>query len=556
MSSGGLDAYVNIPKITVDEGGMTKVVLNLSGVVTFLESHAGVQKPIIYAVAAQPRHGQIFLQNRPNLTAFTKEQLESGEVHYQHDHSDTLGDNIYLSLQMKPGSIVLCNITVPIIVNPINDQAFKLVTPAPHIRVVQGENHTITKNELLTEDADTPPKELEYTVVTGPSKGKLVLLPDAFPIVHFTQADINANRIVYVHNSSVLMDQFHLRVWDGKFRPEFTVFNVQVIPIYMNVSAGLPLYLQQGSDSQLLTTKQFFINTNADLSKVHYTLKEGPANGELHVKYNTAVEFMQSDLESQNVMYIQTNMTAANDSFKVYAEIVSGNTSVGGEVEIRMKVQPLMQIGNFTALTGTSTKITYHALDATALAKLTNSTPFYTIISRPRYGQIRKVIRSSGEDRNLLNTTVSAFTHEDVINGLIYFVTRDVKISLAVQDQLGFMLAVNTLQPAVGMLKITVRNPSSDDVYSTLAGPNDPAGHEGGMQFASPNMTRDYFLIGKVPFVDHLSSYYFLFITSSKHGLRRRSPRSRRHRNHKMPLAGTDRHKKGRTVPAASASPP
>lgn len=496
VSSGGLDAYVNIPQITVDEGGMTKIVLNVSGVVSFLENHAGVQKPIVYAIVERPRHGQVFLQNCPNSTAFTKEQLESGLIHYQHDHSDTLGDNIYMSLRMKPGSIVLCNITVPVLVNPINDQAFKLVTPAPHISVVQCENHTITKNELLTEDADTPPKDLEYAVVTGPSKGKLVLLPEGLPIIHFTQADINENRVVYIHNSSVLMDQFHLRVWDGKFRPEFTVFNVQVIPIYMNVSAGLPLFLQQGSDSQLLTTKQFFINTNADLSKVHYIINETPSNGEIHVKYATSVAFSQSDLENQNVMYIQTNMTAANDTFKVYVEIVAGNTSVGGEIQINMKVQPLMQIGNFTAVVGTSNKISLHALDATPLAKLTNSTPRYLITSRPRYGQIRKVIRSSGEHRNLLNTTVNSFTHEEIINGLIYFVTKDVKVGLGLQDQMGFMLSVSTLQPAMGTLIISLRTSLSNDIYSTLAGPSDPAGHEGGMQFASPNMTRDYFLIG------------------------------------------------------------
>lgn len=475
---------------------MTKVTLNLSGVVTFLEGHAGVQKPIIYAIAEQPRHGQIFLQNLPNSTAFTKEQLESGDVHYQHDHSDTLGDNIYLSLRMKPGAILLCNITVPILVKPINDQAFKLVTPAPHISVVQGENHTITKNELLTEDADTPPKELEYAVVTGPSKGKLVLLPEGLPIIHFTQADVNENRVVYVHNSSVLMDQFHVRVWDGKFRPEFTVFNVRVIPVYMNVSAGLPLYLQQGSDSQLLTPKQFAIATNADPSKLRYFLREGPANGELHVRFKTAVDFSQSDLDSQNVVYIQTNMTAANDSFRIHAEIVAGNTSVGGEVQIEMRVQPLMQVGNFTALVGASNRISLHALDATPLARLTNSTPRYTVTAPPIHGQIRKVIRSSGEHRNLLNATVSSFTHEEVKNGLIYFVARDSKVAFGLQDRLGFMLSVSTLQPAVGTLKITLRSSLGNDVFSTLAGPSDPAGHEGGMQFASPNMTRDYFLIG------------------------------------------------------------
>lgn len=514
VSSGGLDAYVNVPKITVDEGGMTSIVLNFSGVVSFLEDHAGLQSPIIHVSTTIPQHGQVFLQHLPNTTVFTKQQLESGQVHYQHDHSDTLADNIYMSLFLLPGYITLCNITIPVTVNPINDQAFHLVTPAPHISVIQGENYTISKTELLTEDADTDASDIVYALFTGPFEGILILLPNAVPITQFTQADINENRLVYIHNSSALTDQFHLRVWDGKFRPEYLVFNIRVVPVYVNISVGLPVYLQQGSNVAMLSDKQFFLETNTNKAKVQFRVKEGPKHGVLYVKDKTATEFYQNDLDSQSVMYMQTDMTTANDSFKVFVGI---NASLGNEVEVIIQVQPLMQFGNFTAIIGESNRISLDVLDATPLAKLTNSNPLYTITMYPRYGQVRKMIRSSGEQRNILNTLISSFTHEEVQRGLIFLSIQDDAVK-EYQDQLGFMLAASIFQPALGMLKIHLRPSISNDVFPTLAGPSDPAGHEGGMHFATPSMTKDYLFIGNIQYIKQFSksiSLLYIFVLVS-----------------------------------------
>lgn len=499
VSSGGLDAYVSIPKIQLDEGGLTNIPLNLSGVVSFLENHAGLRSPIIHASALKPQHGQIFLyQNQTNILTFKQPQLESGQVYYQHDHSDSLGDNLQFSLYLLPGYIMLCNITIPVTINPINDQPFKLVTPAPHLVVVQGENHTITKKELSTEDVDTPPPELIYDIISGPSEGWLVLLPNREPISRFTQADIDDGNLVYVHNGSKLTDIFNFRVWDnGKFsRPDYSVFNIRVIPINVTVEPGFPVYLQQGSNVVLLSTKQFIVNTNADRQKFLYVVKEGPKHGVIYVNDNQSGEFYQSELENENVMYMQTDMTTANDSFRIFAGIVFSNTSIGYEVEVVVKVQPLMQLGNLTVIAGEMNRINLQVLDAAPLAKLTNSNPRYTVLQSPSYGQVRKIIRSSGERRNVLDAQVTSFSHEEVQSGLIYVVVSDIEVGWGgLEDKLIFVLAASIFQPAIGELNIVVRSPLHNDVDSTLAGPNDPAGHEGGMHYASPNMTRDYFLI-------------------------------------------------------------
>lgn len=506
VSSGGLDAYVNIPKITVDEGSMTNIPLNLSGVVSFLENHAGLRAPIIHASSIVPMHGQVFLHNNRNITTFTQQQLEAGDVYYEHDHSDSLGDNIYFSLFLIPGYIPLCNVTVPVIVNPINDQPFTLVTPAPSLSVVQGENYTITKEDLCTEDADTPSNKLKYDLISGPSQGKLVLLPEKVPITYFTQADIDENKLVYIHDGTGMTDSFHFRIWDGKFRPEFNLFNILITPVNISITSGLPVHILQGSDVVFLSHNQFFVSTNADKEKVKFTLRKRTKHGVLYkdnpvnpfYKDKPLNSFTFSELLNEKVMYLQTDMTTADDTFRVYGEITTGNQSFGNEVDVVIKVKPFMHIHNFTAKAGEVTRISVHILDATPLAKLTNSNPRYTIIKLPKHGKIRKIIRSSGEKRNVLDTVVMSFTHEEIQSGLIYTEINDIEVPWdGVQDVMEFILAASIFQPAVGELRINIISAITNEVSSTLAGPSDPAGHEGSLHLATSSGTKDYLLIGE-----------------------------------------------------------
>lgn len=486
---------------------MTNILLNLSGVVTFLENHAGLRAPLIYASTTTPMHGQVFLQNNRNVSVFSQQQMESGDVYYEHDHSDSLGDNIYFSLYLIPGYIPLCNLTVPVIINPINDQPFTLVTPVPTLTVVQGENHTIIKDELSTEDADTPPNKLKYDLISGPSQGKLVLLPEIVPITYFTQADIDENKLMYIHNGIGIRDSFHFRIWDGKFRPEFNLFNVIVTPINITIFVGLPVQILQGSDVVFLSEKQFFVNTNADEDKIRFSLRRPTKHGVLYkdnpmnpfYKDKPMTSFSYLDLVNEKVMYLQTDMTAANDSFVVYGEISAGNHSFGNEVEVLVKVKPFMHIHNFSIKAGETSRVSLHTLDATPLAKLTSSNPRYNVTILPEHGRVRKIIRSSGEKRNVLDTTVKSFTHEEIQSGLIFLEMNDIEVPWeGLEDRMEFILAASIFQPAVGQLKINIKSSITAEVSSTLAGPSDPSSHEGGLHLATSTGSKDYLLIGKL----------------------------------------------------------
>lgn len=497
VSSGGLDAYLKVPNIEVPEGGLTNIQLNISEVASFLETLTGLSAPIIHLSASRPFHGYIYLTDNPNTSVFTQSQVESGQIKYQHDHSDSLNDTVTLSLFLLPGYVTLCNVSINIKITPINDQPFRLVTVAPKITVVQGENYTITNTDLFTEDADTNPVDLKYVVITNPTQGKLVQILDSgeirdVSIVNsFTQADIDANKIIYIHTGKVAQTTFYFRVWDGKFKPEYTLFNIEVIPVNISVTSGVPIYLQQGSNVANILVQQFNIYTNAHVNRLQFTLTKMPSFGVLYVKDTSSNEFSYSDLFMKNVIYMQTDMSSANDTFQLFIGI-SSERNIGSRIEIIVKVQPLMQTGNLSAISGSKIKFGLSILDATPLAKLTSSNPKYSLIQKPFFGEIRKIIRSSGEKRNVVDYPVEVFTHEEVKSGLIFYITTLMKSNFKrYEEKLVFQLSTTTFQPAIGEIRFRVLPESDKKLH--LPEPRDPAGHEGEMHVSS--RSGDYFLI-------------------------------------------------------------
>lgn len=498
MSSGGLDLYVQIAKIVVDEGGMTTIHMNLSEVVNFLEMHAGFKSPIIHVSAEKPRHGRVFLQadRDSSLVTFTQQQLESGQVLYEHDNSDTISDTVKFSLYLFPRYIMLCNLTANITVNPVNDQPFRLVTPAPSFHVVQGENHTITRKELCTEDADTPPKDIKYDLVNGPASGRLLLMPNFEPVNHFTQADVDQNRLVYIHESDVLKDSFHIRIWDEKFKPEFTFFNIVVIPVNITIKPGLPVQVMQGSNTAFLNKQNIFVETNTDPNKIMYLVSEGPKHGVIYKEKDKIVKFSQVDLLRNQVMYLQFDITASKDSFTLSGQITVGNLTFKQNVEMHVEVKPFMHIQDCFVKPGKVTKLSIKYLDATPLANLTGSNPRYTINYLPSFCQIRKIIRSSGEKRHVLDNLIKSFTHEEVQGGLIHLDIKLIQVSSwGLTEKIIFTLTDNRFQPAQGELKVIVK-PEIANGLTILPEPGDPEGHEGDVLLTTPSMTRDYVLIG------------------------------------------------------------
>ncbi|KOB71115.1 putative Chondroitin sulfate proteoglycan 4, partial [Operophtera brumata] len=450
VSSGGLAKYVHIPEIKVQEGDKVAIKANVTNVIAYLETQAGVRQPQIEAQWSQPLHGEL----KPFMSSLTQSQLEGGVVNYEHDDSDTLQDKIEMALFLLPDYVLLCNVTIPIHVIPVNDQPFRLLTDTPQIQVVQGENYTITKSDLLTEDVDTGPAGILYDIISGPTQGRMVMLDknqtidQAQSINKFTQDDINNGRVIYEHSGMLQTATFYFRVWDGQFKPTYTVFTIDVVPVILNVTSSHPINLQQGSNVATVTTDQIYIDTNAQKIKVWYNITRQPNYGMIYVGRNPVTYFSHKDLMDKVVIYMQNDMTTANDGFDLIAYVHHSNGTRPFTIEVT--VQPLMTLGDFKVETDKA-KITLANMDATGLAKLTASDPIYTLLRKPRFGTLKKIIRSSGEKTSAREREVAYFTHEDVKAGVIYYVARK-KISdlNGLEDSFRFLLTATIFQPAAG----------------------------------------------------------------------------------------------------------
>lgn len=500
VSSGGLDRYISTRNVRVMEGGSAEIVMNISGIVSFLQINAGIPNPAVLSkLIHQPSHGHVMLLPDLNVTIFTQPQIEGGKIAYYHDHSDTLEDRIPFSLYLIPGHVLLCNTNISVVVEPINDQPFKLITNSPHITVVQNQNQTITRENLLTTDPDTPPEEITYDVISGPTFGRLLLLPfdqnisEVRPVEKFTQYDVDSNRVVYEHNGTLQTASFYFRVWDGAYNPIYTVFSVHVLPIRLNVIISGPVTLQQGLNVALISENDVKLDTNARQDLVIYEITTQPKHGILYVRDGAAMTFKQTDLLSKSVMFMQTDMTVSNDSLELLARLSSFEQK---HIRIEIKVVPLMIMNSMVALAGEKIRITLQYLDATPLAKLTSSNPIYTIVRKPKYAKIKRIIRSSsssGEKRGAREREVARFSHQEIISGVIYLVCRKIPSIDGVADSFSFILATSIFQPAVGDFEFHIKLDIDDDNI-TLGGPMDPVGHEGEMAIA-PNMSNDYLLI-------------------------------------------------------------
>jgi hypothetical protein len=107
--------------------------------------------------------------------------------------------------------------------------------------VLQGFSDSITSAELLVTDADTTPAQLIYTVTIAPGYGRLELTTaPGVPITSFTQADIDAGRLVYVNNgANSTADSFIFTVSDGTGGTiGVTTFNLTITPFFSPSAVG------------------------------------------------------------------------------------------------------------------------------------------------------------------------------------------------------------------------------------------------------------------------------------------------------------------------------
>ncbi|GAB1600398.1 chondroitin sulfate proteoglycan 4-like [Argonauta hians] len=505
---------ISLSPLKVVEGGsafFTKDNFNIDKYVRelkMLKKHVTVR----YEILEPPRYGKLLLDRGLLLpgVSFSQQEINHERLKYEHNGNETLQDSFKFLLNIKIRNITSKPLDVSsrtlenefnITIFPVNDQHLILLTQNPGIQVIQGLTANVTRKHLETTDPDTPPENITYTIIKKADNGRLVFHNSYFnPITQFTQRDVNAGIVVFLHDGSRHQGSFTFKVSDGKFEQFYIVFNITVIPVIINIVRYSDIEVLQSQSAAYISLNNFKIRTNGISENVRYNITRRPQYGHLYLNDEIVSQFSQTDLENSLLLYIQTNMASGSDYFLVRMYFPQIDSRVY-DARFNITVQPLLKQHPFKAFAGDQTLIDLSVLDASELAEVTNDNPLFHITDLPSYGQLIK--RSPIQKREIRRRTlIKSFTHEDVKNGDILYEADRSSHNHSVIDSFSFKLVAMNVQPASGRFEINVHPPGSKDQKPSLtprltsvAASIEPQEQPAGKQGEIPNVTSDFFIV-------------------------------------------------------------
>lgn len=337
------------------------------------------------------------------------------------------------------------------------------MTDNPSMTVVQRQSRAITRDILYTEDPDNEPRDITYDIINSPNAGRLVFADQiSKDVKRFTQKDIDDERVIYFHDGSQNSVNFYFRVADGRYKPVYRHFRIVVIPLEIQLINRTIIHIQQGTKMAYITSANMGVATNGQRSLIKYNITHGPRGGQLYMNEAPASMFSQLNVDNEEVVFVQNNMSLANDS---YFCTISNQDAILYDQMFQVEVTPLVRKKMpFVAYIEQKTAMSQDHLDASQLSGLTNSNPVYFILTPPSYGKIMRIVRASGSNaferpkRAIRDKEVWRFSHEDVKNNVIHYVadSRRIDRTSGVNDSFEYRLVAPGVQPANGVFNFQV----------------------------------------------------------------------------------------------------
>lgn len=209
---------------TVAEGG-SRVITTANLRATDPDS---ASSSLVYTVTTAPTNGR--LENTQNagfaITSFTQDDLAAGRVRFVHDGAE--GTSATFGFSLSDGQATVANNTFTFSVTPVNDAPVQVTNTGTAVN--RRSSTIITSSQLRATDVDNSAANLTYTISRAPARGRLELTTDpGSSITSFTQADVDAGRVRYVHTSTRTTDDtFRFRVSDGTATLGVQTFTIDV----------------------------------------------------------------------------------------------------------------------------------------------------------------------------------------------------------------------------------------------------------------------------------------------------------------------------------------
>uniref|UniRef100_A0A3P9C444 Fras1 related extracellular matrix 1a n=1 Tax=Maylandia zebra TaxID=106582 RepID=A0A3P9C444_9CICH len=179
--------------LTVDEGGECR----LGPEHLLLSDEDSSEEALRVELQREPQHGTLHLSGllmKPGQS-FTLQDLQSHNVRYSHDSSETTQDNIEFTATDGTSSVIFI---LQVMVKPINDEVPVVGAGLKAgLSCAEGQEVVLTAEYIYATDRDSDNSSLSFLIVQQPHHG--VVLREGAAVDRFIQADITAGIVTYKH---------------------------------------------------------------------------------------------------------------------------------------------------------------------------------------------------------------------------------------------------------------------------------------------------------------------------------------------------------------------
>ncbi|KAG9337013.1 hypothetical protein JZ751_029872 [Albula glossodonta] len=261
-----------------------------------------------FLVETPPQHGSIrYLDgDEDEISFFTWDEVKQGVIYYLHDSSETTGDSFTLSASVFEIGRRSEHFTIGVTIQPVNDEAPKLIHNTG-LELVSGEDAEITANMLYSDDGDTPPEDLVYSI-EPPTNGIVALRESpGDSIENFTQAQINHGEVVFVHKGDP-SGGFTFTVTDGEHTSPLRHFLVTARQLTISMDSEEEELVVFPGTRQPITSKILKAVTNEDGDEITYAVLRAPRFGRLisaksKNQFKEISSFTQAEVDSGSIFY-------------------------------------------------------------------------------------------------------------------------------------------------------------------------------------------------------------------------------------------------------------
>ncbi|XP_031754994.1 chondroitin sulfate proteoglycan 4 [Xenopus tropicalis] len=388
-------------ELEVEEGGKAAI----SNSTLQISSKYFMNLDLEFTVLIAPSRGHIVNAEKINLRSFNWNEVNQGQVFYEHDGSETLSDNFTIVVVASDINRQSQPTTISVTVQAVNDEKPQVVTNTG-MQILEGTTAVLSSQALYSTDADSSPDELIYSVLP-PSNGQLIFRGSTEGIVSFTQKQLKEGDVQFMHKGN-LDGGFYFNVSDGINQSDESFFHIQVTPLAITMETIQDLTVCPKS-LQPITSQylQAVSNEPKDLmSDLLYHIDEPPQLGDIVRQQDSEVtwlmNFTQSEVDAGFIYYkhraMDTPFWIAHDS--ILFHVTSGQVvSTRYLMNVTVSFQgPCPQLHTrfwkntgITVMEGSSSPITSSHLDASNLLANNSSDSqdvVYFLTTLPSWGYL------------------------------------------------------------------------------------------------------------------------------------------------------------------------